>query len=460
MSSKFTPPFQNATSQRHRDKSCNVYRTLSWCALIILFGFIAFTTYERSYNREPCGDDLLYQMVLDNNPLGTNLSHVHIVSGFRDAMESQYHQYFHQGGRVPVHIFVQMFAGAWGYKAFGIFNASLLVLTIFLFGWLTLPAVLRRDALCWILISIGFLYLFQSNGNIWYGIVGSMNYLYPITLVLGWLIIWKNIVSENFKSNFLIYSLIALFSFITGWSHEAYSLPLSGGAFLFLCFNRKKIDKRLWYLVAPLWLGTAVLVFAPGNFNRMGGQPSHYMMLIRAIKYFIKTWMLWVFVFAAIAGAASHRVKLKAFIKEHSIYFFTLICACALGCFVNTLAQSFNGISLYFAIPGYILLWKIFPRKDSSRWGELAISSVIFALMAVHQIRIVDTTKDLYTINHKFVEDYIDSPDGVMKIPQRNIPADVKPFVSDWYSHEVDWWIYQCFNLRYFNGKKPLTISK
>lgn len=60
-------------------------------------------------------------------------------------------------------------------------------------------------------------------------------------------------------------------------------------------------------------------------------------------------------------------------------------------------------------------------------------------------------------IHHQFIIDYIASSDGVVEVPEVNIPNDVQPFVKSWFQSNVYGWIKHTINCVYGNNKKPVV---
>ena len=117
-----------------------------------------------------------------------------------------------------------------------------------------------------------------------------------------------------------------------------------------------------------------------------------------------------------------------------------LAVALAFGLVANTLPQSFNGISFYSAILLFRLLATV-SDTAGKRIPAMAITVVLAIPMFVHQTRIISTSKYISQVNHKFVENYMASSDGVMLVPEVYIPADVKPFTNNWFTNQVRWWL-------------------
>lgn len=430
------------------------------CWLLILLSIIipAVCVGFRCYLREPVSDDLLYRFILDEHPLGDN-DYSQKVMDLGDAIASQRVQYFYSNGRFIVHVFAQMFTGPWGTKAFSIFTGILMGCVISLFGLYCFPRRVRTNPLLWIAVAITFLYLFQSNARIWYSVVGSLNYLYPISLMLVLLLLWRRLNNTSNKTGVLGYCGLVILGFVSGWSMECYSLPLAGGTFIILIkeiLKRKKISSQTWVLVVSFWLGTAILVFAPGNFVRLGTRPGLIHSVLNGLKLLGGTYLFWMAVIGMSVLWLLDKNRFKVFCQTNSLVIVTLVVAVLFGLVANTLPQSFNGISLYSAIlffrladflpDGYLKKWKL----------SSCISALLLVFFSIHQIRIINANDYLRQINHNFVLAYLNSPDGSVTIPEVQVPTDVKPFISNWFISSTRGWTFLTIEKYYTNGAKTL----
>ncbi len=424
--------------------------------LIIIFLLLAALSVGlRGYFREPVSDDLLYRYVLDANPLGDNDYSVEVTS-LADAIKSQTVQYFHSNGRAPIHVLVQMFAGPWGHAAYPIFLGCLFLTVLSLFVRYTIPAKSRRTPFAWLLAIGAYLYLFQSNSGNWYSICGGMNYLFPMLPTLLFLFTLPHADRHRAFNNLWGRVLLALLGIVTGWSQECFSLPLSGGLFFYLLLNLRKTKANTWILAASLWLGTAVLVFAPGNFVRLAGSPGLFSSIINGVKLLVGTRLFWILAALLLGMRIWNKALLADFIRRNTLELLILAVAVAFGMVANTLPQSFNGISFYSAILAFRIL-SIMPSPRRTRTAT-TIALLLAAIMFVHQARIISASRHLSQVNHQFVEDYMASYDGVMPIPEIHIPADVRPFVRDWFTNPVRWWLMFTLDKHYGHGKKPIRL--
>ena len=332
---------------------------------------------------------------------------------------------------------------------------------MWIFGCYCLPDVQRLNPLWWLFISITFLYLFQSNSGLWYSITGGLNYLYPIPLTVLFLILFRRYENKRILNLATIF-LASSVGFITGCSQECYSLPLSGGVFILLTTNliqRRKISTSRWILALSLWIGTLILVVAPGNFIRLNSSPRGVATFINGLKLLLGTRLFWLVIIALIALLTSCKKRFYDFIRNNSILFLTLTIAICFGMTANTLPQSFNGISFYCALILFRLTSVIAPFKNKSIKFCAAASILGFILLSIHQIRIINGCMAVEKTHKEFIQNYIASPDGIVEMPTIILAKDVKPFVKIWFdSSEVKWWLWYTLNAYYMHGEKQLSV--
>lgn len=351
-----------------------------------------------------------------------------------------------------------MFAGVWGRGVYSLFLGCLMASVITFFVFYTTSKANRKYPLIWFLVSVMFLYLFQNNSGIWYSIAGGLNYLLPIFLVVGYLLLLNKAIKQKIKPNIIIIFLIILYAFITGWSQECYALPLSGGLFIYMIVSRKELKSFIWFLVLPLWVGTAILVFAPGNFIRLGsGSSSLVNSSLKGVYFLIGTRLFWLMILGLIILRIKNKSKFKLFLRDNKLIIYILAIAITFGMIANTLPQSFNGISFYSSILLFKLLQYVPFHKAKQNYINL-ITIACLVILCIHQYRIISAQIEIKRINHAFVNEYLQSPTGVLAVPKIYVSPDVRPFVNNWFTSSTRWWLMHTLNAHYMKRTKPITL--
>lgn len=463
---KITPPQSSQTTDNHplsernltpRTPFLTAKKLSVFLIFVVLLLLTGVSTGLRCYYREPVSDDFLYRFILDDKPLGEN-DYSQLVQNIGDAAKSQSVQYFHSNGRTLIHILVQMFAGPWGFDAFAAFEGILIVAIMTLLGVYCFPRHQRYNPLLWLLISITYLYLFPGKGS-WYSIAAGLNYLFPMLLVLVFLYLIDYSRKQIIHNNVLLIMILSIVGLVTGWSQECYSLPLSGSLFLTLaykCYKKEKISIYTWVLTISLWMGTAILVLAPGNFVRLASRPGVLGSIRNGIHLLIGTYTFWALLICLVALKIYNKRVLSDFIIKNRLMLLALLIGICFGMIANTLPQSFNGISFYSSILLFRLSIYIPKSFYDKTVRNIAITVIGIVVLSIHQFRIVSTIKSIQVTNAKFVAEYLESMDGVVRIPEFEISKDVKPFVSTWFSSSVSSWLMSTLEKGYTNGKKHI----
>ncbi len=222
------------------------------------------------------GDDYAYSFIWDgaqNGNFQNNIGKLERLDSIGDIFVSQWSHYFTWGGRTVAHCFVQFFCLT-GKLLFDFANALMYAALAFLIYFAAKGKVdfqnLDGKTFLWIFFALWFFLpeIFQTA--LW--MTGSCNYLWMTALQMLFLLpfalkFW-NKAQAPYPSYFV--PAMAVLGLLAGWSNE------SGGAFvIFLAFlalvyfwRQGRLER--WMLVGfiTLFVGYALLMLAPGNFQR------------------------------------------------------------------------------------------------------------------------------------------------------------------------------------------------
>lgn len=222
------------------------------------------------------GDDYAYSFIWDgaqNGNFQNNIGKLERLESIGDIFVSQWSHYLTWGGRSVAHCFVQFFCLT-GKLLFDFANALIYAALALLIYFTAKGKVEIQNSdgktFLWIFFALWFCLPEVFQTSLW--LTGSCNYLWMTVFQLLFLLpfalkFWQKSLVPS--SQFLVPAM-ALLGLIAGWSNE------SGGAFvIFLAFLaivyfwRKKQLER-WMLVGflTLFVGYALLMLAPGNFQR------------------------------------------------------------------------------------------------------------------------------------------------------------------------------------------------
>lgn len=426
--------------------------------LIILIVIVCMgAMYMRCEQNVLLGDDLFYRYILPAEELTTpNIGRQ--VTSLNDAIESQCNQYFHTNGRFLIHIVVQLLAGSYPSPAFATVSSILIAAVIIMFILYTIGTHSRRNPLWWMITALIWFYLFPASDHLWYEIATGMNYLLPMALVLAWLLMWRTLMTNKHHS-WIFIILTSSIGLITGWSQEGFAVPLSGAMFIFAIINRRTLHIRHYVPLICLWVGTAALVFAPGNHHRVsdgGGLIGH---LLNGINLYTQIYLLWITIVIVILAVCFRKSILIAHIKEYAVVWLTTIIAILFGLFANTYPQSFTGIEFFSIIIGISLANRILPtvHKPWQVWTINTISVVLLIVFSAHQWLIIRESISIKDRTLAFIDDYKQSSDGIMPLDSWDVHPLAKPWVNIALRHDAEWALYS-LSVAYANNLKPIII--
>ena len=293
---------------------------------ILIFVVVAFYMMN-SYEPLRC-DDLIYQyywLSERTNELKEPIDLSNRIDNVFEAFDSQINHYYVMNGRFVVHFLVSCFCGFLGRPLFSILNTVIYLL--FIIGCVKLLDIQNyvnsatAVAIIWFGLPIQYI--------LWYSVAFAINYLWVSTVLVYFFILIKYLSQNNLNNS--IFKLVTLFLFglVFGAMHEGFSLPLSVAMLIFVVLNRKTINKRHLLLALGLWIGTAVVVLAPGTIGRGAGSLSSVnfgelvLMKLDVLRYSKR---LYLFVILLILCFIFNKERFVCYIrnKQLAIYFITI----------------------------------------------------------------------------------------------------------------------------------------
>lgn len=223
------------------------------------------------------GDDYAYAFIWDgaqNGNFQNNIGKLYRVESFGDIIASQWSHYLTWGGRSVAHCFVQFFV--WQGKLLFDFANALMYAALALLIYFTAKGKLEIQnsdgkTFVWIFFALWFFLPEMFQTSLW--LTGSCNYLWMTALQLLFLLPFAlKFWNKNFWSGASTGAtcLMAFLGLVAGWSNE------SGGAFvIFLAFlaliyfwRQKQLERWMIVGFVGVFVGYALLMLAPGNFQR------------------------------------------------------------------------------------------------------------------------------------------------------------------------------------------------
>ena len=226
---------------------------LSWMVIALFTGVIYYLTTVSFWSSDAPFFALKFE--LDGSDPHEKLT------GLGMLLESQYAHYMTWSGRFVCQSTVQFFCGLTERPAFEICNAAVWVvflLASFRLGGIRLCEPDRVLAVA----SVFFLIL----ATLPFDPPFLINYLWMGTVI----VLWLNLFSRAGKRSGIVLAAVFLFSVISGNTQEAFSVPLSGALAVWILLKRCRLSGEEWALSTGFFLGTLLLIAAPGNYVRLG----------------------------------------------------------------------------------------------------------------------------------------------------------------------------------------------
>lgn len=291
----------------------------------------------------------------------------------------------------------------------------------------------RSNYLLWLLAILSLLYLFPDRDSLWPSLNMGLNYLWPATMTVAMLMVWNRM--ERARLSTAAFVAVLVLAFFTGWSNEAFAVGLSGGMFLYYCFHYKKFRGQIVAVCIVLWLGTALMCFAPANFARFITlhqtlDASLTRRLILTAVNFLRLKMTPVLIVLLIWLACKQR--LMAFLKSNTKVLYVFASGAVFLSMANTEPRAMTlleMLSLILTIR-YLSGLKAFGHNGKRQIYVVALFTVLFM---VHQTILAKDTEALYRSHHKAVEDMEAAcPLEVVGLQEPELSWATKPFLSSW----------------------------
>ena len=276
--------------------------------------------YALVYTGSQGGDYLLYGYKFSLNPQeGAPWPLVHEkIASIWDIIYSQYVHYFYVNGRSIVHAIIQLFT-TFRYDICCIIATIVFAITLLLAQKVCFTHP-KQGLLPRFVIVLAVFICCCSPSTI-LGIVGALNYLWPLTFCLIFILLFDRPLNLWQKCAFFVVALLS------GWSHEALAVPISAAYFVYLILERKTIKSHQVVGILLLLLGTILVVFAPGNFIKFfTAHDMEHSGLLSLIKQHLKLiiHLRLTYVLLAVLSYLAVKKILCSFIVAHKYWFVAL----------------------------------------------------------------------------------------------------------------------------------------
>lgn len=229
------------------------------------------------------GDDYVYSFIWEGHSLYEPLSENALrISSWKDLFTSQVLHYFTWSGRIVNHTLAQFFLWS-GKDIFNVCNALISLLLVSEIYWCANKGIVTVKVKTGMLCGVFFaLWAFTPKfGDIFLWLDGSCNYLWTITILIGFLLPYVRkyySLSEGiYTSGAFCWGMFFL-GLTAGCTNEntVCWIILLLIFFIYRLSKSENDDKWLYFGVAGLMAGYALLLFAPGNMARLLAEKNGY----------------------------------------------------------------------------------------------------------------------------------------------------------------------------------------
>lgn len=289
---------------------------------VVLFAVMLCLNF---FTVESVQDDYLYKFAWVEKGSSASPYRIRTVG---DVISSQYYHYLYHNGRLVPHFILQLFDGVIGKGVFNILNSFMFCMLI----WVINRMSGKRIRMALLLLSIALVFFLTpifKETILWFA--GSLNYLWPATGALSFMLIINNTWQKPIVDKVVRYSPIAL---VSGWTNEGVTIPvcLALGFLMLVDFRRVKNSATLPF-ASFFFLGTALTVFAPSTFNRMDElQQGSVSLVERCLSVFAalrEVKVFWLYIFLLVLLLIYKRSLFKEYERENR-----LLILCVLFSFV------------------------------------------------------------------------------------------------------------------------------
>lgn len=310
-------------------------------------------------------DDHIYSFIY-----GTN----EIVRSFNDIIHSQWHHYFEQNGRFLVHCVVQYFCSFGSVEIFRILNSVVFVAFLSVSSKLIFPI----NHISWInlLIVLVFIWYFiPVPGMTFLGNISlSVNYLWTSTAILFFILIYEKIRTCARQLPLLFNISLFVFGIVCGSLQESFSIGVAVALFCYYLFKIREFKGSIAYLISGFFIGTAIVVLAPGNFNRMNNLPKLSYdnnqsfvtsTLLSIISHLLSLKICILLTFLLVLLYFKNKIEFIKFLKKNFIYLISAIVTFFFIVFIAfTDKHQYTSISVFLII---LSLKTLFQLRDRNK---------------------------------------------------------------------------------------------
>lgn len=352
----------------------------------------------------PVSDDYVYRFI-SAIEMDMDKGYAPITS-FQDVLSSQIYDYSHANGRFIVHCIVQAFCGIWGVEAFRVANTLVFLLLgtglIKIFRLTCTYCTLDKYLLVFVLFV-----LLPAPGSLFWGIIAvSVNYLWTACAIVWLLYLYLKLKQDHTDLSFSLKICVGLAAVLVGSLQESFSIGISGALFLYYVYDYKRFIQSggVKWLIIGFWIGTCFVVFAPGNFVRVGnGSFSFLKCVSRVVHSVTETRLFLLLLLSLVVYYIKSRQDCVNFVRRNLFWIYAiLINILFAGLFAYTEKRQMTSVELFSIVLLYMLYFKAFINIVQRFYKGVLIGFIIFLnglYIPVYLTRKVDYEKQIEVLS-------------------------------------------------------------
>lgn len=373
------------------------------------------------------------------------------VSTLSDVLEHTKMFYHTYGGRLFSVASQYLFSGVLGNSRiwFVVVNTLFFVLFIMTCGRL-IGVSKEKYVFSILLFALLFWFLCPEPGQTLFWTAGSTTYLWANTLAFVFLLFFQKYKDDDFRAwgklGLFMMSFFAATEFITCAS-------ICGAFVVYYAFHIKKFKGNVVPFVVGFSLGSMALLFAPGNFGRVGREGTSILGNILSLFHhplleIVKYKALWLFLMVLVWGWLKNKEGVKSWVKNNSILLLSLgwsVIAVSLvfgipGKRVLFFTETLSIVLLLKLLFGYFGVFKI-PFIDKFLCRNLSVVKsalviLLFVLFSVDSVSAVVETKRQRENYDEFLSEIVSS--GGLVALDRKAPSHRMAYCSGFYEWECE----------------------
>lgn len=335
-----------------------------------------------------------------------------MISSFAELIQSNIFGFTHVNGRFLAHVFIQSILG---WDLFGFYHiASAGAFVLLLSSILYLVRRTKNNSGDFVFVLFFFLLFYPLMASTCYGTVClTVNYLWTAAIYTFFLSMYFHIKDDDTYYSVWKNILLFIFGLVCGSWQESFGIGIGGAICLYHIAHLRTTKKSVFYLIIGFGLGLMVLLFAPGNFARVGIENEGYIglsnlvyQIVQLCKHnlFVDIWIILGVISIVMDFFKKNRF---AFIKNNWLFF--LASTITLLLTIYTLAfgmmQGVWQLTL-LAVVDVVLTMRFFQSYFSAIFESEVIYVLVVVSMSVFMGAIYGYRSVLRTEKQSFVNEF------------------------------------------------------